>query len=401
MRYSSTMLFRMCALAGVLALVACGSSNNGNTHANTPANAAKPSASATATQPEASPAATAAGSPAAAAPKPAATPSAASSPIAGAALPPPPAQAETVHVDHVPLINFAALYIAIDRGYFKDEGINVDLQRVTSGTEAMPFLASGQVDVGAIGLAASIFNSVHRGFDVKIVASAAVYPQTNVPTYVLVRRELVDSGKVKTIADLKGRKVGVAGTTGSTGAYLLDKALAAGGLKFTDVTTENLANPDMVLALANGGIDAALIGSPFSEQAVQAGSATILARDFAPGAAGTAYVFSGQFIKNHPDTALRFTAALLKGVRDLQGANYLDAQNLATLVKFTGSTEQAIKNAPPLVYDPNLSIATASITDQEKVDRENGWTDYTEPLDVNQLIDASLQQRAVAALGRQ
>jgi len=332
---------------------------------------------------------------------PFASPIAVASLGAGTTLPPPPAKPETVKVNHVPLINFAPMYVAIERGYFKEQGIEIDMQRVASGTEATPFLAQGQIDVGAIGIAGSTFNSVKRGFDVKIVASAALFPTQNSPTVVLVRKELLDSGKVKTIADLKGRKVGVAGTTGSTGAYLLAKALETVKLKPADVDMQNLANPDMVTALQTGAIDAALIGSPFSEQAVQNGAASVLLKDFVPGGSATAYIFSGKFAKDHPDTAVRFVAALVKGARAMQGDAYLSPENLAAYVKLTGGTEAAIKTATPLRYDPNMAIARDSIADQERVNRENGWTDYKDPLDLNQLIDESFQRRVISALGKQ
>jgi len=64
--------------------------------------------------------------------------------------------------------------------------------------------------------------------DVKIVASAAVFPPTNSPTVLLVRKALQDGGQVKGVADLKGRKVAVAETEGSAGAYLLARALQTG-----------------------------------------------------------------------------------------------------------------------------------------------------------------------------
>ncbi len=398
---SSTGVFRsaVLALAAAAFLAGCGSSNNSAPLA---APTRAQAGAGTVTTPSAG------GSVATSTARPAGSPSAARpSVITGAAtaavaatLPPPPAKPETVHVDHVPLMNFAPLYVAMERGFFKEQGIEIDLQRVASGTEAMPFLAQGQIDVGAIGIASSTFNSVKRGFDVKIVASAAYFPDTNNPTVVLVRKELMDSGKVKTIADLKGKKVGVAGTTGSTGAYLLSKALETAKLKPTDVDMQNLANPDMITALANGAIDAALIGSPFSEQAVQAGSSVVLLRDWLPGASSTAYLYSAKFIKEHPETALRFMAALVKGSRAMQGDQYLGAENVAAYVKWTGSSEAAIKSASPLRYDPNLTVARDSIADQERVDRENGWTDYKDALDLGQLIDESLGQRAVAALGK-
>ncbi len=394
----------MLALAAAALLAGCSSNGNNNAPAPAPTRV-QAAASSAAASPAAGSAATAAakppGTPAATAATSRPSASLAAATVSAAAtLPPPPSKAETVHVDHVPLMNFAPLYVAIERGYFKEQGIEIDLQRVASGTEAMPFLAQGQIDVGAIGIASSTFNSVKRGFDVEIVASAAYFPDKNNPTVVLVRKELMDSGKVKTIADLKGKKVGVAGTAGSTGAYLLSKALETARLKPTDVDMQNLANPDMVTALANGAIDAALIGSPFSQQAVQAGSAVVLLSDWLPGASSTAYLYSAKFIKEHPETALRFMAALIKGSRAMQGDQYLSPENLAAYVKWTGSPEAAIKAASPLRYDPNLTVARESIADQERVDRDNGWSDYKDALDLGQLIDESFGQRAVSALGK-
>lgn len=327
-----------------------------------------------------------------------ATPTAATAAATGAAAVTPlpsPVKTETVKVAQVPLMNFAPLYVAIDRGFFKEQGIEVDLQRVSAGTEAMPFLAQGQLDVGAIGLASSTFNAVHRGFNVKIVASAAIFPQTNSPTVLLLRKALQDNGQVKGVADLKGRKVAVAGTEGSAGAYLLARALQTGGLKPTDVSLVNLANPDIPAALQNGAVDAAVVGSPYSETAQQSGAAVTLLKDWLPGGSTTAYLYSAKFLQERPETALRFMVALIKGARAMEGSAYLSPENIATYVKYTGGKEATLKSTPPLVYD-DLAVATASIADQEKVDRENGWTDYKDPLNVASLIASGIQQRAAA-----
>lgn len=315
----------------------------------------------------------------------------------GAAKPGGPA--DTIKVVHVPGLFFAPLYVAIDRGFFKEQNIEISLDKAASGSEVMAFLAQGQIDVGAVGLSAATFNTLAKGFDFKVIASAGVAPQKDGPSKFEVRKALVDGGQVKTIADLKGRKVAVAGGTGSAGAYLAVKALQTAGLTGKDVQFVNLANPDMVQALANGAVDAALIGTPFSTQAIQQGAGTILVDDFAPGYSTTTFMYSGKFIKDRPDVANRFALALLKGYRAVQGQNYLSDANVQSYVKYTGSTEQVIRATPPFVYDPNMAITTESIKDQEKVYRENGWTDYSQSLDVGKLFDTSFADRAIKIVG--
>jgi len=311
----------------------------------------------------------------------------------------PSSPADTVKVVHVPGLFFAPLYVAMDRGFFKEQNIEISLDKAASGSEVMAFLAQGQIDVGAVGLSAATFNTFAKGFDFKVIASAGIAPQTNGPSKFEVRKALVDGGLVKTLADLKGKKVAVAGGTGSAGAYLAVKALQTAGLTGKDVQFVNLANPDMVQALANGAVDAALIGTPFSTQAIQQGAGAILVDDFAPGYSTTTFMYSGKLIKQRSDVANRFAFALLKGYRAIQGANYLTDANVQTYVKYTGSTEQVIRATPPFIYDPNMAIKTESITDQEKVYRESGWTDYSQAVDISKLFDPSFADKAVKTVG--
>lgn len=313
--------------------------------------------------------------------------------------PKPSGPADTVKVVHVPGLFFAPLYVAMDRGFFKEQNIEISLDKAASGSEVMAFLAQGQIDVGAVGLSAATFNTFAKGFDFKVIASAGIAPPKDGPSKFEVRKALVDSGQVKTLADLKGKKIAVAGGTGSAGAYLAVKALQTAGLTGKDVQFVNLANPDMVQALANGAVDAALIGTPFSTQAIQQGAGAILVDDFAPGYSTTTFMYSGKLIKERPDVANRFAIALLKGYRAIQGANYLTDANVQTYVKYTGSTEAVIRATPPFVYDPNMAITTESIKDQEKIYRESGWTDYAQAVDISKLFDASFADKAVTSVG--
>src|SRR5690606_36268919 len=150
------------------------------------------------------------------------------------------------------------MYVAEERGLFEKHGLDVDIERVKSGTEAIAFLTQGTIDDGGISIVTSLWHGWKRDLDLRIIAPGALKPVTDSPTNLLVRKALVEDGTVKTVADLKGLRVAVAGGPGSGGEYLLSKALVRGDLTIRDVETINLANPDMPLAYENGSIDASI-----------------------------------------------------------------------------------------------------------------------------------------------
>jgi NitT/TauT family transport system substrate-binding protein len=309
------------------------------------------------------------------------------------------AQTEKVKVAYVAIMNFGPLYVAIGRDFMKEQNIEVDMQKVASGTEAMAFLAQGTLDAGGIGITAATFNAFNKGFDLRIVGSAALQPQKGGPSIIIVRKDLKDSGKVKSVADLKGMKVGIAGGPGTTGAYFVAKALKDTGLTIKDIEIVNLANPDLPLGFEKASIDAAFVGPPYSDQILAGGKGVLLAQDTAPGAMTTVFMYSGKFIKERPDVAKRFMIALVKGSRAMQGDKYLDPANLKAYLKYVTSTEEAIRKGRPQVYDPDLRVYIDSIKNMEEVFRWAGWTNYTTVIPQERMADLSFGENAVKVLG--
>jgi NitT/TauT family transport system substrate-binding protein len=303
-----------------------------------------------------------------------------------------------VVVAHVPLMSFAILYSAVDNGYMAEEGIQVELQRVASGTDAVGFLAQGQVDVGAIGLAGGIFNAFNRGFDMRIVSTASAWGQKH-DVMILGAADKVKSGELKTVGDLKGKRVAIAGGGGSAGAYVVDAGLRTVGLTIKDVQVVNIANADIPLALKNGSVDGGLAGVPFANQAVSEGWGAPLLQNWEAGAATTSFLYSGKFMKERPAVAERFMVALMKGSRAMQGADYGSEKNMAIWEKYTGVKPDVIKAGIPLDYSPDMAIAKENIVKQEQGHREGGFTDYQSPVPLDKMIDESWQQKALAKLG--
>ena len=191
-----------------------------------------------------------------------------------------------------------------------------------------------------------------------------------------------------------------AGGPGSGGEYLAAKALERGKLTIRDVDLVNIGNPDIPAALASGSVDAAIAGAPYSDQAVEKGGAKVLATDLTPGLMTVAFVGSGKFIKERPEVAERFVLALTEAARMMQGADYLSKENIDAYMKYTATTEQALKKATPSVYDPNMEIPLKGLADVERVHRENGRTDYDTPIDLKKVVDTQFVDKAVADLGK-
>ena len=306
---------------------------------------------------------------------------------------------EKVRVAYVPATLFAASYVAEGRGYFDEMGLDVEFEKVTSGTEAVAFLSEGQVDVGAIAVVASTWNAFSQGLDLRVVASAGLKQMKDDPTMLVVRKDLWDSGEVQTASDLAGRTVAVAGGPGSGGEYLLSKALETDGLSIFDVELVNVGNPDMPAAMESQAIDASLTGAPYVTQMVEAGTAVPLVKDMVPGAMTVVFVYSGKFMEERPEAAQRFTVGLMKGARAIQGESYLDDENVAAILQFVSSTEEILRKSPRSLYDPDVALRTDTLMDAQETHMKNGRLEYDTPIPVGSVVDPSWQEYALMVLG--
>jgi NitT/TauT family transport system substrate-binding protein len=306
---------------------------------------------------------------------------------------------ERVSVAYVPIMKFAPLYVAAERGLFDKYGLDVEINRVASGTEAIAFLSEGRIDVGGIAIVTSLWNGWHQGLDLRIIAPGGLEPFENSPTKLMLRSDLHESGAVTDVADLRGRTVAVAGGPGSGGEYLAAKALERGGLTIRDVNLINVGNPDMPAAFEGGAIDAGILGSPYAQQVEDAGFAVPLATDLTPGLMTVAFVGSGNFVNNRSEAAKRFALALMEAARLMQGDDFLAPENVGAYLSYVSATEEAVRGDALLVFDPNQEIPIEGLADVERVHRENGRTEYDEPLDIGRVVDTSFVDWAREVLG--
>ncbi|SHK67702.1 NitT/TauT family transport system substrate-binding protein [Pseudonocardia thermophila] len=287
---------------------------------------------------------------------------------------------EPVRVAHVVSTLFSPLYIAEAKGYFADAGIRIQLQPVKSGQDAVPLAANRQLDVVVAGFSAGLFNAIQSGLQIKVVGSMAVSDgkMDDPPSALVVSKALVDSGQVRSVADLRGRRIAIAGGPGSSGGYLTDRMLRTGGLTLRDIQPVNLANPDMPAAVESGAVDAATTSAPFNVHMERAGTGVPLAVPPA-GNKSTGVIFGAHFVTD--DRAQRFFSALARGARDLQGDQAKSEENLRILAAATQQDVETVRSLPLYEWLPDLAPSPEDMSAMQQTYLDAGLLEYSEPMD--------------------
>jgi NitT/TauT family transport system substrate-binding protein len=371
--------------------------------------ACSPAAPAQPTPPAAPTAAAQAGTKPTAAPQVASSPASASpvaSPAAAVAPLNPPVK---VRAGTLSLAIEAPLYVAFDKGYFRDEGLDVDIIPFATGGDQIAPITTGQLDIASASPDPSQFNAIARGIDIKLVETTSVWvPGSNVSALV-VRQDLVDSGRYKTPADLKGMTISMPNLN-SSGRLYVDRILAMGGLTGSDANLVPLAFADASTGLANKAVDASWLSEPFITTARQLNIASVAvpAGDAVPtGSAGLMMFLSPAFATQQPEAARRFATAWLRGSRDAWRALETRTQdpdeviasiNAHTALKDPNQVKAIAANKGLVGFPPNGGISADQLSIFQDFFVKVG--SETQPADLAKAIDTSYNDYALQRLGR-
>jgi NitT/TauT family transport system substrate-binding protein len=299
----------------------------------------------------------------------------------------------------VPSTLFAPLYVAIEKGYFREQGITPQLEVVTAGQDAMALAAQGQLDAVVGGFAASTFNAIDRGLELRVVGSMGAQPQSGYPSALMVRDDLLASRQVQTISDLRGKRIAIAGGMGSTGSYWVATKLREANLGLRDIDMVNMPFPDMVTAFKADAIDAAFPPAPFTTEILKDKSAELFGGPIRPGASAVGTVYGNAFRRDRDAAAKRFFAALVRGARDLQGDQYYSDANLQAFSKYTSLPVETLRAIDAYGFDPDLKPDTETLMDLQRIFFDAGILVYNPPITPDRIVDDSYSRAAVEQLG--
>ena len=315
------------------------------------------------------------------------------------AIPTPVPERAIVRVGFAPISALAPTFIAQDKGYFDAENLDVHFEQIASGPEGFAAAAAGHLDVTSTSVAAAVLNAWSTGVDTRMFAAESAYlAEGPAGAALVVRKQLVDSGQVTRVADLRGRKVAIS-AFGTVGEWATDSALRTDGLTVADVELVPLSFPDLLPALANGAVDAMVAGEPAPTAAVVNGTGEFLLTHFALGAQITLLVANGAWLEQKPDVAAHYLTAYLRAARDLYGDGWRRDDNVAILGKWTGLPAATLQRALPIYCDPNGVINVDSLEAQQAFQMNRGYVRYSVPLDLRAFLDDGPRAAAVARPG--
>ena len=315
--------------------------------------------------------------------------------------------ADKVSVATVGNSSDAGFFIADANGHFRAENLEVTFIPFDTAQRMLPSLGKGELDVGSGTASASLYNAAARDLGMKIVADRSRTEPGNFFQTLLVRKSLVDSGRFRTYADLKGLKIALLAPGGSPSSTL-NEAAKKGGLTFADMETVFISFPQQVAAFKTAAVDVSVMIEPFATAIVKAGDAVrfVSTEDFYPNDQIGMVFFSEKFIRERRAIGLRFIKAYVRALRDyndaLKDGKFSPGPKgdavVAIMAKGLGMPAEQIRGAYVQALNPDGKPAEASLRKDLEFFKAQGFvTDKS--VSVDQVLDLSLVEQAVKELG--
>lgn len=306
---------------------------------------------------------------------------------------------ETVKVGAFPGLSMATHPASVGLGFLEQEHLKADTLTMTGLAEAVALLGKGELDVAVAAVTGAFLSGIAQKLDVRFVISQGQEDPAGPASGFYVRPALIDSGQVRTMSDLRGRKVALFGPTGSSG-FFLSLMLKQGGLGLKDVQLAPMQYADMVGAMRNGAVDAAIISAPFNTLVEQDGSGRRFGdRQALAGLPITAIAFGPNLLQNRPRVACAYVRASLRAAREALKANYNQNDKvIEALAAQTGTKPDVIRSTPTYFYDPNLAFKSPVLDDAQQFYIDNRMLRLEKPMTEDQILAEDLRKAAILSL---
>lgn len=270
-----------------------------------------------------------------------------------------PARAESIKVGLSKLLSYPAVPIAIERGYFKEQGIDAEMVFFNSAQPVAVAVASGSVDFGVSGLSAAFYTLAGQG-QLRMIAASG-YEQPGFYNIVLLGSLKAYDAGLKSPKDLPGHAVAVT-QLGTSLQLNLGRIAEKFGVDLKTIEVKALqSNSNVVSSLTGGTIDAGIIPATPALPLIAKNEVKVLSwvGDDVPGNTGSAAFTGTKTANERGDLVKRYLVAYRKGMKDFHDA-FTDANGkrkdgpgapamLEFLAKFTGMQAETIDKATPYV----------------------------------------------------
>lgn len=302
-----------------------------------------------------------------------------------------------VKVVSLPYVSFAPLYIAQEEGYFTEQGLQIQFIKMTVAVDSIPSLIKGDLDVIAETIFPAFLNAITRKAKIKFVADKG-YHSSEGCTYsaIMARRTLVEEGKLNSISQLKGRRVGMIQDSSISG-YYLEAVLNQANLSLNDIEKVLLPMPSRLEAFERGAIDITTATEPWVTRMLQTGHVVTWkpVQSLFPNFQHAILLYGPTLLEKNPDAGKRFMVAYLKAARQYNEGK--TKHNLEILAKHTGLGRRLLEEICWPAMRSNGQIHIDSLMDYQAWALKKGFLDKM--VSPNQFWDPGFVEHANKVLG--
>ena len=310
--------------------------------------------------------------------------------------------ADRVKIGVLPFTSHAAAFLGVERGYFAEHGLEVELVTFQAAGPMAVAIASNDIDFGVTAISGALINLAGKGA-VKIIGGALTEEKGVDGQKILASNKAFAEGLTSPAA-LKGRSWGMTGT-GSSFHYMIAQIADAEGFTTADVALKPLQKVGVIIgALKSGQIDGWSIVPHIAGGLAKSGGAKIIGEvaDYIDGYQVTTIFTSTRNASERRDLTERFLAAYSRGIADFNAAMVdktegPDAQEAATRLihKYVYASRPYEKAAGPIKagsmrLQPNGRLNLSSVAHQLAWFQAEGLIDAS--ITIDQLVDKSYVQ---------
>ena len=260
-----------------------------------------------------------------------------------------PASARTIQVGVRSILGMSPFYVALERGYFRDAGIDARPQTIERNAETVALLAAGRLDIAITAVEPAFFNAVARGSDVRVVLGRERITQSCGDSGALYARKAAFPRGTADIREWRGKKI-AAGQGAGLGEFLLDTILSRARIDPNQTPRPRISPGQAAAALSSGAIDGLLQSSNWS---VSLESDSNIVREDAgrasiPGIQTSYILFGPGLLHGEISAGGRFLGCYLRGVRDFErGVTPHFLRNLTALQGSPGALDRCRRYSTP------------------------------------------------------
>lgn len=307
--------------------------------------------------------------------------------------------ADKITVGALRFTSHSASFVAFERGYFKEQGLDVEFKFFQAAQPMAVAIASGDVDFGVTAISGGLINLAQKGA-IKVVGGALHEEKGIDGQKILVSKKAFDEG-VKTPADLKGRTYGIT-QAGSSFHYMAHKIAQKEGFAGSDIKVKPLQKVGAIIgALKSEQIDAWSIVPHIAKGLAKAPTVEMIGdvADYIPDYQVTTVFTSSKNAAEKKELVKKFLTAFSKGAADFnaalvdKSAGEQAGEDMVKLIHKYVYTSRPYEKAAPSIrngamrINENAKLNTTNVKDQLEWFQSEGLV--SKDITMDMLVDPS------------